>query len=251
MNTDLVGKKVLVTGSSSGIGLGIAQALSDEGCIVALNGRNEKSLALASTNLPRSIGVVGDFTSTIDANHVVKEVVNKFDRLDILVCNVGSGRSVLPGNENIDEWNRMLSLNFLSTTNAVEAAKNYLSTSKGVIICVSSICGIEVIPKAPITYSVAKAALNAYVKGMARPLGKSGIRICAIAPGNILFKESVWASKIKDEELEVQKMLNENVSLGRLGEIQDIANIVKYLASNNAKFITGNIWVVDGGQVRQ
>jgi 3-oxoacyl-[acyl-carrier protein] reductase len=250
MQLDLCGKTALVTGSTKGIGLAIAQALHAEGCFVALNGRNANSLAIATAQLAGAVSVVGDVTIALEAQRVIREAVNSLGGLDILVCNVGSGHSVPPGNENDGEWQRVFSKNLWSTTNTVEAARDALVTSKGVIICISSICGLEVINGAPITYSVAKAALNAYVRGIARPLGRQGVRINAIAPGNILFDGSVWARKIAADELAVQAMLEENVALGSLGTPTDVANLVAYLASERSGFCTGAVWTVDGGQIR-
>jgi NAD(P)-dependent dehydrogenase (short-subunit alcohol dehydrogenase family) len=169
--------------------------------------------------------------------------------LDILVCNVGGGRSVPPGEETYAEWQRIFALNLWSTTNTVEAAHEALSVSKGVIVCVSSICGLEVIPGAPVTYSAAKAALHAYVRGIARPLGKLGIRINAIAPGNILFNGSVWSRKLQENSAAVDRMLARNVALARLGAPQEVAELVAYLASPRSGFASGAVWALDGGQV--
>ena len=249
MQLDLFGKVALITGSYKGIGLRIAQKLHEEGCLIAINGRNSSGVANASAKLPGSVGVVGDVTDNLDAQRLVAEVIKTFGQLDVLVCNVGGGQSVPPGKESIDEWRRIFALNLWSTTNMVEAAHQALVASKGVIICISSICGVEVIRGAPVTYSVAKAALNAYVRGIARPLGKQGIRINAIAPGNILFDDSVWAHKLEADELEVRSMLQQEVSLGCLGSSDDVANLVSYLASPRSSFATGGIWTLDGGQV--
>ena len=161
MQLDLSGKSALVTGSSKGIGRAIAEVLHGEGCHVALNGRNSADLATATTQLAGTIGVVGDVTRPADARRVISEVVSAFGHLDILVCNVGSGRSVPPGSETADEWQRVFALNLWSTTNTVEAAKEALLKTQGVIVCISSICGLEVRPGAPVTYSAAKAALHA------------------------------------------------------------------------------------------
>jgi NAD(P)-dependent dehydrogenase (short-subunit alcohol dehydrogenase family) len=169
--------------------------------------------------------------------------------LDILVCNVGSGRSVPPGEETYEEWQRVFALNLWSTTNTVEAASEALAASRGVIVCVSSICGHEVVPGAPVTYSAAKAALQAYVRGIARPLGKQGIRINAVAPGNILFDGSVWSRKLAEDAGAVQTMLERDVALARLGTLRDVAELVSYLASPRATFATGGVWTLDGGQV--
>jgi 3-oxoacyl-[acyl-carrier protein] reductase len=249
MNFDLYGKIALVTGSSKGIGKSIAELLHAEGCRVALNGRNSPALATATAQLAGSIGVIGDVTRPEDARRVISEVFNAFGQLDILVCNVGSGRSVPPGSETAEEWQRVFALNLWSTTNTVEAAKEALIASKGVIVCVSSICGLEVIHEAPVTYSAAKAALNAYVRGIARPLGKQGVRINAVAPGNILFDGSVWSCKVAENEHAVQSMLQKEVALGCLGTPSDVANLVAFLAAPCSRFASGGIWTLDGGQI--
>jgi 3-oxoacyl-[acyl-carrier protein] reductase len=114
---------------------------------------------------------------------------------------------------------------------------------------VSSICGLEVIPGAPITYSAAKAALHAYIRGIARPLGKHGIRINAVAPGNILFEGSIWSRNLTGDSDSVQAMLERDVALARLGAPHEIADLVAYLASPRAGFATGGVWTLDGGQV--
>lgn len=249
MQLNLAGKSALVTGSSKGIGRAIAEVLHGEGCHVALNGRNSADLATATAQLGGSIGIEGDVTRPEEARRVVSEVVSIFGQLDILVCNVGSGRSVPPGNETADEWQRVFALNLWSTTNGVEAARDALAASKGVIVCISSICGLQVIPGAPVTYSVAKAALHAYVRGIARPLGKQGVRINAVAPGNILFDGSVWSRKLAEDENAVQAMLKKNVALGCLGTPADVASLVAYLASPLSRFASGGIWTLDGGQI--
>jgi 3-oxoacyl-[acyl-carrier protein] reductase len=249
MQLELSGKKALVTGSSKGIGRAIAEALRSEGCKVALNGRNPSDLATTIAELSGTIGVVGDVTNLDDARRVVSEVIKSFGQLDILVCNVGSGRSVPPGEETAKEWQRMFAVNLWSTTNSVEAARDALTASKGVIVCVSSICGLEVIPGAPVAYSAAKAALHAYVRGIARPLAKQGVRINAVAPGNILFDGSVWSSKLAENKEAVKVLLERDVALGCLGAPCDVANLVTFLASPRAGFSTGSIWALDGGQV--
>ena len=249
MQLDLSEKVALVTGSSKGIGLAIAQTLHAERCRVVLNGRNEADLKAATSQLDESIGLVGDVTQPAEAKQIVAEVLSTYGNLDILVCNVGSGRSVPPGNETADEWQRVFALNMWSTTNIVEAARDALAASKGVIVCISSICGLEVIPGAPVTYSVAKAALHAYVRGIARPLGKQGVRINAVAPGNILFDGSVWSRKLAEDTSTVQAMLSKDVALGSLGNTADVANLVAYLASPRSGFATGAVWTLDGGQV--
>jgi NAD(P)-dependent dehydrogenase (short-subunit alcohol dehydrogenase family) len=250
MNLDIAGKAALVTGSSKGIGRAIAEALHAEGCRVALNGRGADDLAVATSRLGGAIGIVGDITQPREAVKVVTEAVGAFGGLDILVCNVGGGRSVAPGDETPEEWQRVFGLNLWSATNTVEAAKAALISSKGAVVCVSSICGLEAIPGAPVTYSTAKAALHAYVRGIARPLGKHGVRINAVAPGNIVFDGSVWSRKLQEDREAVESMLGREVALGSLGSPEDVANLVTYLASSLSQFATGQIWTLDGGQTR-
>ncbi len=250
MNLNLSGKKALITGSSQGIGFFIAKALNKQGCDVVLNSRNSLSLEKALKDIPGSKGFVADISSFEGAKYLIEKTIESIKSLDILICNVGNGKSVPPGNESPEEWQKVFANNLWSTTNMVEASWDLLSKNKGVVVCISSICGIEVIPSAPITYSTAKAALNHYVKSISKPLGKHGVRINAIAPGNILFEGSVWDKKIKKNPKGVETMLKKEVSLNKIGHPSHIADLSCYLCSPLSSFTTGSIWTVDGGQVR-
>ena len=249
MNLNLSNKVALVTGSSRGIGKSIAEALHAEGCKLAINGRNESDLKRVSEGMLGSFAVAGDMTSFEDARAVIDKVIEKFGRLDILVCNVGSGRSVPPGDETAQEWGRVFACNLFSTTNAVEAARGALALTKGVIICISSICGLEVIRGAPVTYSAAKAALHAYVRGIAYPLGKIGVRINAVAPGNIIFEGSVWDGKLFTDFSGTQALFSNNIAFSRFGLPEEVAGLVVCLASSYTSYVTGAILRVDGGYV--
>ncbi len=251
MDLELKNKVILVTGSSQGIGFAIAKRLYDEGASLILNGKNQTKLKKAAEKIGDRVDfVVADVTDQQQCKKIIEQIQMQFGRLDILVCNVGSGASVKPGAETADEWQRMMKINLSSTTNMVEAAKGLLGVSKGSIVCISSICGHEVISGAPVTYSAAKAALNAYIKGIARPLGEQGIRINAVSPGNILFDGSVWEKKLTEDESKVKEMLNKEVALKRLGKVSEIADFVAFLVSPKAAFSTGAVYVIDGGQVR-
>ncbi len=109
---------------------------------------------------------------------------------------------------------------------------------------------MEFIKGAPITYSVSKAALNAFVRFYSKHLGAKGVRLNAIAPGNILFKGSTWEKKLQKNKRMTLNQIDQEVSLKRFGTAEDIANLVNYLIKDNSKFINGSIIVADGGQIR-
>ena len=249
MDLKLKNKTALITGSSKGIGKAIAKALYDEECNVILNGRNLTNLKSAAKTLGKNVDYfVADVTKPKSCNSLINNIMKHHGKLDILICNVGSGKSVPPGKENSSEWEKMFEINLSSATNIISAAQKILTESNGTIVCISSIAGLEA-TGAPIAYSSAKAALNAYVHEIARPLAQNGIRINAVALGNIIFKGSVWEKKLRKNPRSVKKMLKD-VPLHRLGKPNEVASIVTFLASPLASFITGSIYVVDGGQIK-
>lgn len=247
MQLELDGKLAFVTGGSRGLGLEIARVLVGEGCRVVINGRGAEALAAAAKGLGGGEALAGDVQQAAECARMAQQLGARHGRLDILVCNVGSGRSVPPGQETAEEWERVLRVNLISTTNAVQAFRPLLQSARGAIVCVSSICGLAALG-APATYSAAKAALNAYVRSIARPLAEVGVRINAVAPGNL--EGDTWAERLRQDPVAVQAMLEREVPLRRLGKPREIADFVAFLASPRGSFATGAIFVVDGGQTR-
>ncbi len=249
MTGKLHGKVALITGSTQGIGRAIAQTLRAEGCKVMLNGRDRSKIKDSDIIEGEQDFFSADVTQISECQALIQATIKKFGKLDILVCNVGSGKSVQPGLETAEEWNKLLDLNLISTVQTIDAARSELSRTRGSIVCISSICGLETL-NAPVAYSVAKAGLNAYIQGIARPLFKEGIRVNGVAPGNIVFQGSTWEKKLKTDPTAVTAMLEREVTVGRLGKPEEIADLVAFLVSPRASFICATIAVIDGGQVR-
>ncbi|KVN37987.1 oxidoreductase [Burkholderia pyrrocinia] len=248
MDLELNGKVALVTGSSRGIGKAIAAALASEGCRVIVNGRDADVLDGVAAEL-KAAAVAGDVSTRAGADAVLEQAVAIHGRVDIVVCNVGSGASVPPGQEGEAEWLRMLQINLMSATNTVAAARPYLGAQGGAILCISSICGSAALG-APVAYSAAKAALDSFVRGAARYLAPENIRINALAPGNILFEGSTWERKLAADADAVATMLKCEVAMARLGTAQEVASMAAFLCSAKASFATGALFVLDGGQLR-
>jgi 3-oxoacyl-[acyl-carrier protein] reductase len=251
VNLNLEGRVVLVGGASRGIGLAIASAFIQEGCQVVLTARNRDGLGAAVDMLgSQAFAEVSDLSDPRACEVLIGAIEQRYGRLDIMVANAGSGTSVRPGDETSSEWQRVIEQNLFTATNLIGASKPLMSRGGGgAMVCVSSICGREALG-APVTYSAAKAALEATINGLSRPFALDHIRLNGVAPGNILFPGGSWESKIQQDPRGVSAMLERDVPQGGFGTPQDVANAVVFLASDRAAFITGAVLVVDGGQTR-
>jgi len=240
-------KVVLVTGSSKGLGKEIAFSLLEKGCNVMFNGKKTNSMSELTKFKEKSDYCKADMVKPKDCKLILEKIIKKWGKIDYLVCNIGGGKTAQPLDEELKDWNKMFELNFLSAVSIIKHSTPLLEKSQGVIVCISSIAGIEDVG-APIPYSVSKSALNIFIKGMASHLAKRSIRINGIAPGNIIFKGSTWEEKIKKDRKKVSEFLKKNVALERLGKPEEITPMVSFLLSDMASFMIGSIITIDGGQ---
>jgi 3-oxoacyl-[acyl-carrier protein] reductase len=238
-------RKVLITGSTRGIGLGTAQALANKGFFVYTNSRYAvKSLeGLSSTNWAHLRFDAEKRSAVVEA---LKGVAESESSLDCLICAVGSG-SVRPV-ERSEAWEKNLSLNLISAVNVIEEALRIWSKTLKNILVISSIAGMKPMTDPPIEYSVAKAALNQFVKVKALELAPFGVNINAVLPGNILFPNSAWEKRVQSNERETIEYISNKVPLRRFGKISDVTEMVEFLLKPNS-FVTGQLMVTDGGQV--
>ena len=237
-------KVVLISGSTNGIGKVITSQFVNAGYIVIQNSRNK----INKKDLLGAKHIEGDVTNYKKCLEIIESINVEYGRLDVLVCNVGSGAEIDSNIWPDERWSHFLSSNLLSTTFLVDSALPLLIKSKGNVVAVSSICGYRVVKGAPIEYSVAKAALNMYIQSMAFKHGVNRIRFNAVSPGNVMFEGSTWHNKIKKNKEIVNKFISENVPMGVFIEPEAIAEAVLFLASNCSKSTTGVVLNVDGGQ---
>ena len=232
---------VLVTGSSKGIGLSIARKFKEAKWVVIQNSRNE----IPEDSLIGDISIIADVTKPDEVISLIKNIKGIYGHLDALVCNVGSGKNIKT-NSTQERWDHFIKMNLFSVSNVIDHALPLLNYSSVTVI--SSICADTVIDGAPVEYSTAKAALNQYIKVMAKKYAKSEIRFNSLSPGNVIFDGSQWAEKLKLDEKNTMNYIREKVPMGKFIEPQDIAEMAYYLSSIKSRFITGQNFVIDGGQ---
>ncbi|MCI0537719.1 MAG: SDR family oxidoreductase [Verrucomicrobiales bacterium] len=256
MDLKLKGRRVLVTGSTRGIGYGIVRAFLAEGARVMLTGRGAGLIEQRCRTLRRKhggsrvYGFAGDLTRDDVVRLLVSEVKRIWNGLDILVMNLGSGRSISGTDIPPEEWRRVLDLNLVSAVETLRQAVLLLEQGvRPTATFIGSIAGLESVG-APVAYGAAKAALVHTMKSMTALLAPRGIRVNLVAPGNILFRRGTWDRKLREDRENVEQMLQTQIPLQRFGTISEVASVVLFLASAQASFITGSCVVVDGGQTR-
>ena len=242
------GKVALVTGASRGIGRAIALALAAEGADVAVNYAGSeaaaKEVAAEIEAMDRKAFVIqADIASTEASTAMVDAVVKEFGRIDVLVNNAGITRDGLLMRMKEEDWDAVITTNLKGVFNCTKAAIKYMMKQKsGNIVNISSIVGVMG-NAGQANYCAAKAGVIGFTKATAKEVAARGIRVNAIAPGFIKTDmTSVLSEKV------VEAMLA-GIPLNRLGETEDIAKAVLFLASSDANYITGQTLHVDGGMV--
>jgi 3-oxoacyl-[acyl-carrier protein] reductase len=252
MNLKLNNKKILITGASRGIGLAIANQFLREKAKTCIVSRGSNALFKNEQELQKMyspdniFALKSDCTDVLSLEALREEVESKWGELDVLIVNVGDGRSVsdgLPGN---DDWQRTWNNNFESALKTARTFLPMLKKSHGVLLFVSSIAGLEAFG-APTDYSTSKMAIIALAKNMARKFAPN-IRVNVIAPGNVYFKGGSWDEKIRKDKKHVEEFIKKAVPMNRFASPEEIADAAVFLCSERAKFITGITLVVDGGQ---
>ena len=242
----LKGRVAIITGASRGIGKAIAIKLGEAGANLVLNHYEPEELDL-SKSIKSQGGKVytlkGDISQFDEAGKLIDYAMEIFSRIDILVNNAGINRDNLLVTMKEEEFDRVISVNLKGTFNCIKhVSKVMLKQRYGKIISISSIVGlIGNIGQA--NYAASKAGIMGLTKSVAKELGSRGITANAIAPGYI---KTVMTDKLPDKIKE--KMLN-NIPLKKFGEIEDVANLVDFLVSEKAGYITGQVINIDGGMV--
>ena len=248
-------KIAVVSGSSRGIGRSIAERLLGDGATVYITGRDSGRLdttfdELSGQHPGKVFRFRGDLSQTAGIVRCIDQVVKNHQRIDIAVANIGSGRSVSGWDITDETWEESLLINFYPAVRlARESIRHMAKQQSGTIIFISSIAGCETID-APVPYATAKAALLAYMKNTADIVGPHNIRMNAVSPGNIYFKDGTWDKKMQSDSKQVQEYIQTSVPLNRFGTPDDIAHAVSFLCSDEASFISGANIIVDGGQTR-
>ncbi|KAI6206690.1 hypothetical protein M3Y94_00941000 [Aphelenchoides besseyi] len=251
------GKVAIVTGSSAGIGQAAVEIFATEGACVTVHGQSEERLKatanlLKKLNVPdsRVLIVQGAIEEEQTQKRLIDETIKKFGRLDVLVNNAAcsSGHGIDPNSlENLDF---VMNSNLRSLIALTRMAIPYLAKTKGNVINISS-CGSQRVSPISQPYVIMKAALDHYTRNAAVQYASQGIRVNTVSPGFIdtLFRSRHDANQEKKKAIEtyVDRTIQIVVPLKRSGSAREVANVIEFLASDKASYVTGANWVVDGG----
>ena len=242
----LNGKVALVTGASRGIGAAIASKLASLGCDVAINYAGNIQKAEETLNSVKAYGVNAQIYQANVANYeeveaMTKQIIKDFGHLDIIINNAGITSDNLMMRMDQDSFDSVIDVNLKGTWNVCKSiTRPILKQRSGVIINLSSVVGING-NVGQVNYAASKAGVIGLTKSLAKEFASRNIRVNAVAPG---YVKSDMTAKLSEE---ITEKVLENIPLGQLGEVEDIADAVAFLVSDEARYITGQVLVVDGG----
>lgn len=238
-------KVAIVTGASRGIGRSIAIALAGQGAKVVVLARNVEALQNLTAEIEaqggEAVAVAGDVAVENDTNNLIKQAVATYGRVDILINNAGITRDGLLLRMKDDDWDAVLDTNLKGAFHCIRAVARVMSKQRsGRIINISSVVG-EMGTPGQANYCASKAGLLGLTKSVARELARRNVTVNAITPGFIVTD---MTDNMTDKAREA---MTEQIPLGRLGEAEDVANTVLFLASDQSAYITGQVLGVNGG----
>lgn len=247
-------RKAVITGGSDGLGLAMASAFAAEGAELWLVARHPEKLAEAAGQL-KATGVpvrvtAADLTDAAAAGRVGDEIAKAWDRLDVLVNNAGMARFTKFPDVTAEELQAQVQLNLLTPYLLTQRLLPLLVAAKGNVINISSTSAHRLIPGRPASvYAMTKGGVNSLTKALALELGPQGVRVNAIAPGTVRtpLTQKMIAAFSDERKAEYDQFVRQSFALGRLGEPEEVAHLAVHLASAEAKWTTGSVFVIDGG----
>jgi 3-oxoacyl-[acyl-carrier protein] reductase len=256
MDLGLKDKIAVVTGSSRGIGLAIARSLASEGCRVSISARGEprlnearEDLAVVAGDADRVLAVATDLTREEGVREVVERTVAAFGGIDILVNNVGAagGGGLLETSD--EQWQDAFDHTLFPAVRASRMVVPHMQRrGGGVIVVIASIYGREAGGR--LTYNAVKAAEISLAKSLAQQLAPSNIRVNSVAPGSILFEGGSWWRRQQADPAGIAEFVSRELPFGRFGHPQEVGDVVAFLCSERASWVSGTSIVVDGCQSR-
>ena len=254
MDLQLTDNVAIVTGGSRGLGLASAMALAAEGCRVAICARGEAALHAAASSLravaggeDRILPIVADVSSATDVERIVRQTVETFGRLDILVNNVGLARGSTIVDTLDAEWQEAFDQTLFPAIRMSRLAVPHMrKQGGGAVVMIASIWGRE--SGGRMTYNAVKAAEISLAKSMAQQLARDNIRVNSVAPGSISFPGGSWHKRQQDDPTGIADFVMRELPFGRFGRADEVGNVVAFLASPCASWISGASVTVDGCQ---